>query len=118
VLAQLFMHYAFDTWLAREFLLVRFERYADGAVRPGLRPRPHASAAGRRVTAAEASRVAAVLVSWSDGARLSVRWCQMTAVAALVTTPAVGAGGTGRLLTSTDSARRDLSVEAHLRQSL
>ena len=32
VLANLFMHYAFDTWLAREFPLVRFERYADDAV--------------------------------------------------------------------------------------
>ena len=32
VLANLFMHYAFDTWLAREFPAVRFERYADDAV--------------------------------------------------------------------------------------
>ena len=32
VLANLFMHYAFDTWLDREFPLVRFERYADDAV--------------------------------------------------------------------------------------
>jgi RNA-directed DNA polymerase len=32
VLANLFMHYAFDLWLAREFPLVRFERYADDAV--------------------------------------------------------------------------------------
>jgi Reverse transcriptase (RNA-dependent DNA polymerase) len=32
VLANLFMHYAFETWLAREFPLVRFERYADDAV--------------------------------------------------------------------------------------
>jgi hypothetical protein len=31
-LANLFMHYAFDTWLAREFGQVRFERYADDAV--------------------------------------------------------------------------------------
>jgi retron-type reverse transcriptase len=37
VLAKLFMHYAFGTWLAREFPLVRFERYADDAVRPGAR---------------------------------------------------------------------------------
>jgi RNA-directed DNA polymerase len=29
VLANLFMHYAFDTWLEREFLTVEFERYAD-----------------------------------------------------------------------------------------
>lgn len=32
VLANLFMHYAFDTWLAREFPTVAFERYADDAV--------------------------------------------------------------------------------------
>jgi RNA-directed DNA polymerase len=32
VLANLFMHYAFDTWLGREFPAVRFERYADDAV--------------------------------------------------------------------------------------
>jgi RNA-directed DNA polymerase len=32
VLANLFMHYAFDIWLAREFPLVRFERYADDVV--------------------------------------------------------------------------------------
>jgi Reverse transcriptase (RNA-dependent DNA polymerase) len=32
VLANLFMHYAFDVWLAREFPTVDFERYADDAV--------------------------------------------------------------------------------------
>jgi group II intron reverse transcriptase/maturase len=32
VLANLFMHYAFDVWLAREFPTVEFERYADDAV--------------------------------------------------------------------------------------
>ena len=32
VLANLFMHYAFDTWLTREFPGVQFERYADNAV--------------------------------------------------------------------------------------
>jgi RNA-directed DNA polymerase len=32
VLANLFMHYAFDTWLEREFPAVSFERYADDAV--------------------------------------------------------------------------------------
>ncbi|MFE3280879.1 reverse transcriptase domain-containing protein [Nocardia sp. NPDC059239] len=31
-LANLFMHYAFDLWLAREFPSVRFGRYADDAV--------------------------------------------------------------------------------------
>jgi RNA-directed DNA polymerase len=32
VLANLFLHYAFDTWMAREFPGVRFERYVDDAV--------------------------------------------------------------------------------------
>ncbi|GAA3838395.1 group II intron reverse transcriptase/maturase [Streptomyces coacervatus] len=32
VLANLFMHYAFDLWLARNFRDVQFERYADDAV--------------------------------------------------------------------------------------
>jgi RNA-directed DNA polymerase len=32
VLANLFMHYAFDMWLEREFPAVEFERYADDAV--------------------------------------------------------------------------------------
>src|SRR5699024_6997954 len=32
VLANLFMHYAFDGWLAREHPGVQFERYADDAV--------------------------------------------------------------------------------------
>jgi RNA-directed DNA polymerase len=32
VLANLFLHYAFDTWMTREFPTVRFERYVDDAV--------------------------------------------------------------------------------------
>jgi len=32
VLANLFLHYAFDTWMVREFPTVRFERYVDDAV--------------------------------------------------------------------------------------
>lgn len=32
VLANLFLHYAFDMWLVREFSGVEFERYADDAV--------------------------------------------------------------------------------------
>jgi RNA-directed DNA polymerase len=31
-LANLFLHYAFDTWLTREFPFAKFERYADDAV--------------------------------------------------------------------------------------
>jgi group II intron reverse transcriptase/maturase len=32
LLANLFMHYAFDSWMAREFPTVRFERYCDDVV--------------------------------------------------------------------------------------
>lgn len=32
LLSNLFMHYAFDAWLDREFVSVRFERYCDDAV--------------------------------------------------------------------------------------
>jgi retron-type reverse transcriptase len=32
VLANLFLHYAFDAWMAREFPTVRFERYVDDGV--------------------------------------------------------------------------------------
>jgi RNA-directed DNA polymerase len=32
VLANLFLHYAFDVWLVREFPTVEFERYADDGV--------------------------------------------------------------------------------------
>jgi hypothetical protein len=32
VLANLFLHYALDTWLVREFPAVPFERYADDGV--------------------------------------------------------------------------------------
>jgi RNA-directed DNA polymerase len=32
LLANLFMHYAFDAWMAREFPVVRFERYCDDVV--------------------------------------------------------------------------------------
>jgi retron-type reverse transcriptase len=31
VLANLFLHYAFDAWMARTFPSVPFERYADDA---------------------------------------------------------------------------------------
>ncbi len=32
VLANLFLHYAFDTWMARKFPSIRFERYVDDVV--------------------------------------------------------------------------------------
>jgi Reverse transcriptase (RNA-dependent DNA polymerase) len=40
VLANLFLHYAFDSWLAREFPAVEFERYADDAVVHCVTARP------------------------------------------------------------------------------
>ena len=45
VLANLFLHYAFDTWMARNFPAVRFERYVDDAVVHGANLR-HADASG------------------------------------------------------------------------
>jgi len=55
VLANLFMHYAFDTWLARVFPAVTFERYCDDAV-------IHCGSEGqaRQVRDALAARLAAV----------------------------------------------------------
>ncbi|MFM5429251.1 reverse transcriptase domain-containing protein [Aeromonas veronii] len=32
LLANLFLHYAFDAWMEREFPIIRFERYADDVV--------------------------------------------------------------------------------------
>src|SRR3954468_22881476 len=32
LLANLFLHYAFDVWMTRHFPAVRFERYADDAI--------------------------------------------------------------------------------------
>ena len=40
VLANLFLHYALDEWLAREFPTVEFERYADDGVPRTLREVP------------------------------------------------------------------------------
>ena len=40
VLANLFMHYAFDSWLGREFPAVEFERFADDGVPRTLREVP------------------------------------------------------------------------------
>jgi retron-type reverse transcriptase len=36
LLANLFLHYAFDAWMARNFAHIPFERYADDSV-----PRTH-----------------------------------------------------------------------------
>ena len=55
VLANLFMHYAFDTWLVGEFPTVEFERYADDAVVHCVSERQ-----ARMVLAALAERMAEV----------------------------------------------------------
>lgn len=55
VLANLFMHYAFDCWLGREFPTVEFERYADDAVVHCVTERQ-----ARQVWAALADRMAEV----------------------------------------------------------
>jgi hypothetical protein len=38
VLANLFLHYVFDVWMARSFPAILFERYADDIIPQGLRP--------------------------------------------------------------------------------
>ncbi|MCX5094063.1 reverse transcriptase domain-containing protein [Streptomyces sp. NBC_00365] len=55
VLANLFLHYAFDTWMVREFPAVWFERYADGAVLHCV-----SESEARRVLAALTGRMAEV----------------------------------------------------------
>jgi RNA-directed DNA polymerase len=55
VLANLFMHYAFDRWMAREHPTVPFERYADDAVVHCVSERQ-----ARKVVEAIANRMAAV----------------------------------------------------------
>jgi RNA-directed DNA polymerase len=40
VLANLFLHYAFDAWMARRFPTIQFERYADDGVPRTLREVP------------------------------------------------------------------------------
>jgi RNA-directed DNA polymerase len=74
VLANLFMHYAFDAWLEREFPTVQFERYADDVVLHCVTERQ-----ARRVLAALHERMAQVglrlhpgktrIVYCKDGAR-------------------------------------------------
>lgn len=86
VLANLFLHYAFDSWMEREFPSVMFERYADDAVRhealfdrvemEGLHRRP--VAAGRvKLGAARGGRCRR---GWeaaptTTGRASTVRWC-------------------------------------------
>jgi hypothetical protein len=40
VLANLFLHYAFDAWMARRFPTIQFERYADDGVPRTLKEAP------------------------------------------------------------------------------
>jgi RNA-directed DNA polymerase len=53
LLANLFMHYAFDAWMGREFPAVRFERYCDDVV-----IHCHSEEQARRVRDAIAKRLA------------------------------------------------------------
>ena len=62
VLANLFMHYAFDLWLAREFPTVRFERYADLC-----RYRHKSAYAGCRIMLGDGAVLLMVLRFWA--------WC-------------------------------------------
>ncbi|MBT2544844.1 group II intron reverse transcriptase/maturase [Streptomyces sp. ISL-44] len=55
VLANLFLHYAFDAWMAREFPSIWFERYADDAVLHCVTERQ-----ARQVLAALSDRMAEV----------------------------------------------------------
>jgi hypothetical protein len=48
LLANLFLHYAFDMWMAREFPHIPFERYADDATFSGALP--HGALLERTVT--------------------------------------------------------------------
>jgi RNA-directed DNA polymerase len=66
VIANLFLHYAFDAWLAREFPAVRFERYVDDAVIHCV-----SEAQAQRVLAALRERMEAVgLVLHPDKTRI------------------------------------------------
>jgi hypothetical protein len=66
VIANLFLHYAFDAWLAREFPAVRFERYVDDAVIHCV-----SQAQAQRVLAALRERMEAVgLVLHPDKTRI------------------------------------------------
>jgi RNA-directed DNA polymerase len=70
VLANLFMHYAFDMWLAREHPTVEFERYADDAVVHCVTERQ-----ARQVLAALGDRMAAVGLSLHP-AKTKIVYCK------------------------------------------
>ena len=70
VLANLFMHYAFDKWLEREFPTVEFERYADDAVVHCVTERQ-----AREVLAALEERMAEVGLELHPG-KTRIVYCQ------------------------------------------
>ncbi|MFD7447278.1 group II intron reverse transcriptase/maturase [Streptomyces sp. NPDC059909] len=70
VLANLFLHYAFDTWMAREFPAVWFERYADDAVLHCVSERE-----ARQVLAALTDRMAEVGLQLHP-AKTRIVYCQ------------------------------------------
>ncbi|MFJ9847271.1 group II intron reverse transcriptase/maturase [Kitasatospora sp. NPDC101155] len=70
VLANLFLHYAFDTWTAREFPTVWFERYADDAVLHCVTERQ-----ARQVLAALTDRMAEVGLQLHP-AKTRIVYCQ------------------------------------------
>jgi RNA-directed DNA polymerase len=70
VLANLFLHYAFDAWMAREYPGVPFERYADDAIVHCVTQRQ-----AREVLAAIADRMAEVGLQLHP-ARTRIVYCQ------------------------------------------
>ncbi len=80
LLANLFLHYAFDMWLTREFPTVSFERYADDAVIHCV-----SKAQAEQVLAALTHRMAQVGLSCIRTRRASCTARTMPAVAATST---------------------------------
>ncbi len=70
VLANLFLHYGFDTWMTREFPGIRFERFADDAVIHCASERQ-----ARLVQAAVARRLADVGLELHPG-KTRIVYCQ------------------------------------------
>jgi retron-type reverse transcriptase len=108
VLADLFLHYAFDTWMAREYPGIPFERYADDGV-----VHCESQRQAREVLAAIANRMEHVglrlhpgktKVVYSDAALLSTRRLPSSG---LPSTPARHAAGQGGIsLTSCPRSAR------------
>src|SRR5258707_10037587 len=74
LLANLFLHYAFDRWMAREFPHIPFERYADDAIchcRSAEEARALWSALGDRLAACKRNAVAYGSRDQVDGSGLT-----------------------------------------------